>query len=186
MVDGNVPLVAFVGLPDHHHQAPGRAQRPPDVGERGDGVVEEHRAESADCQVEALLRKAVVLCVCVLEGDVVHTFSLGELAGALDCGSGDVDPERTACLGRPRGLSGCLPGPASDVEDVVVRLDATGPAQYMVVPLQFGVVAGGPGCMAVGGGWHSGALPTIGAARALLVTGVNHDGIPPLSRLGAG
>jgi hypothetical protein len=59
-----------VGLPDHHHQASGRAQRPPDVGERGDGVAEEHRAEPADCEVEVLLRKAVDLRVGALEGDI--------------------------------------------------------------------------------------------------------------------
>ena len=133
-MDGDVPLVALVGLPDHHHQAPGRAQRPPDVGERGDGVVEEHRAEPADRQVEALRRKAVDLRVGMLEGDVAESFRPGELAGALDRGRRDVDPERTARLGRARGLSGRLPGPTADVEDVVVGLDANRPAQYLVVP----------------------------------------------------
>jgi hypothetical protein len=130
-----------VGLPDHHHQASGWAQRPPDVGERGDGVVEEHRAEPADCQVEAVLRKAVGLRVGMLEGDVAEPLGLGEHAGTLDGGCGDVDPERTACLGCARGLSGRLPGPASNVEDVVVELNATGPAQYFVVSSQLGVVA---------------------------------------------
>ena len=146
-MDSDVPLVAFLGLPDHHHQAPGRAQRPADVGEGGDGVVEEHRAEPADCQVEALLRKAVDLCVGVLEDDVAEPLGLGQLAGTLDGGCGDVDPERTACLSCARGLSGRLPGPTSDVEDVVVELDATGLAQYLVVPPQFGVVAAGAGRM---------------------------------------
>ena len=142
-MDGDVPLVALGGLPDHHHQAAGRAQRPPDVGERGDGIVEEHRAEPADRKVEALGRKAVVLRVGAFEGDVAEPLGPGELAGPLDGGCGDVDPERAAGMGRTRGLPGRLPGPASDVEDVVAELDVAGPAQCLVVPLQFGVVATG-------------------------------------------
>jgi hypothetical protein len=87
------------GLPDHHHQAPGRAQRPPDGGERGARVVEEHRAEPADRQVEAFLRKVVVLCVGVLQGDVVQLRGPGELAGTVDGGRGDIDPERVEWRG---------------------------------------------------------------------------------------
>ena len=85
------------------------------------------------------------LCVGMLEGDVAEPFGPGELAGALDRGRGDVDPERAPGPGRPRGLPGRLPGPAADVEDVVVELDADSPAQYLVVPPQFGVVAAGQG-----------------------------------------
>ena len=76
--DGDVPLVTVAGLPHHHHQASGRAQRPPDVGERGYGIIEEHRAEPADGQVEVLLRKAVHLRVGALQGDVVYALRLGE------------------------------------------------------------------------------------------------------------
>ena len=77
-----------------------------------------------------MLRKAVELGVGVLEGDVAEPLGLGKLAGTLDGGCGDVDPERTACLSCARGLSGRLPGATSDVEDVVVvELDATGLAQ---------------------------------------------------------
>ena len=137
------------------------------------GVVEEHRAEPADCQVEALLRKAVDLCVGVLEGDVAEPLGPGELAGALDRGRGDVDPERAACLGRARGLPGRLPGPAADVEDVVVELDAKGPAQYLVVPPQFGVVAAGAGRMFACGVPHHGPFTVSGAAWAVLATGVH-------------
>jgi hypothetical protein len=70
----------------------------------------------------------------MLEGDVAESFCLGELAGALDRGRGNVDPERTACLGRACGLSGCLPSSTADVEGVVVELDANGSPQYLVVP----------------------------------------------------
>ena len=77
------------------------------------------------------LRKAVDLCVGVLEGDVAEPLGLGQLAGTLDGGRGDVDPERTACLGRARGLPGRLPGPTSDVEDVVVELDASRPGAVL-------------------------------------------------------
>ena len=63
-------------------------------------------------------------------------------------GRGTVDAERTACPGRARDLPGRQPGPAADVQDMVVRLHATGPAQYFVVPPQFGVVAAGTGTLA--------------------------------------
>jgi len=84
----------------------------------------------------------VDLCVGMLEGDVAEPLGPGELAGALDGGRGDVDSKRTACTGRARGLPGRLPGPAADVQYVVVKMDAEGSAQYLVVPPQFGVVAG--------------------------------------------
>jgi hypothetical protein len=87
------------------------------------------------------LRKAVDLRVGALEGGVAQPLRPGELAGTLDRGRGDVDPERTSRPGRARGLPGRLPGPASDVEDVVAELDGAGPAQYLVMPPQFGVVA---------------------------------------------
>jgi hypothetical protein len=132
---------ALAGLPHHHHQAPGRVQRPPDVRERGHGVIEEHRAEPAHGQVEALLREAVDLRVAVLEGDVGHSPRLGELAGPLDGGFGDVDPERTACPRQVRGLAGGLPEPASDVQDLLVGLDAAGSAQHLIVQPKFGVVS---------------------------------------------
>ena len=147
LVNGDVPFVLLVGLPDHHRQAPGRAQRSPDVDERVDGVVEEHRAEPADRQVEVLLRKGVDLRVGLLEGDVAESFSAGEFPGALDRRRRDVDPERTPCLRRASGLSSRLPGPAADVEDVVVELDANRQAQYLVVPPQFGVEADAAGRM---------------------------------------
>jgi hypothetical protein len=104
------------------------------VGEGGGGVVEEHCAEPADRHVEALLRKAVDLRVGTLEGHVVELVCPGELAGTLDRGRGDIDPESAARPGRARGLPGRLPGPAADVEDVVAELDAAGPAQYLVMP----------------------------------------------------
>jgi hypothetical protein len=139
-MDREVPLVPLVALPDHHHQAPGRAQRPPDVGERGDRVVEEHRAEPADGQVELLRWKAVDLGVGSLEGDVAEPLCLRGLAGTIDHPRGQVDPQRAARGGRARGLPGRLPGPTTDVEDVVVTPDATSPAQHLVVPPQLGVV----------------------------------------------
>ena len=160
-MDGDVPLITLMGLPDHHHQPPGRAQRLPDVGERGGGVVEEHRAEPADRQIEALLRETVDLRVGSLEGDVAQLLSPGEFAGALDRGRGDVDPERTARLGRARGLPGRLPGPAADVEDVVAELDAAGPAQDIVMPPQLSVIT---------------AMP-----RRLLLIGVDHGQHPAAS-----
>ena len=174
MLDSDGPLVAVACLPDHHHQAPGRAQCPPDVGERSTGIVEEHRAEPADGQVEALWRKAVDLCVGVLKGGVAQALGLGELTGALDGGGGDVDPKRAACLRGARGLPGRLPGPAADVKDVILGLHASGPAQHLVVPAQFSVVAGTAGCLFAGGVSHRSPFAVAGVASAVLVTGVHH------------
>ena len=70
------------------------------------------------------MRIAVDLRVGALEGDVAQPLGPGELAGTVDRGRGDVDPKRAACPGRARGLPRRLPGPASDVEDVVAELDA--------------------------------------------------------------
>ena len=120
------------------------------------------------------------LCVGVLEGDVAEPLGPGELAGALDGGRGDVDPKRAACLGRARGLPGRLPGPAADVQDVVVELDATGPAQHRVVPPQLGVIAAGAGRMFACGVPHRGPFTVAGAAWAVLATGVHHGCTPPL------
>ncbi len=122
-----------MGLPDHHHQPPGRAERPPDVGERGDGVVEEHRAEPADDQVEALDRKAVSLRIGTLEGDVVQPFGPGEFGGARDGRCGDIDPDSAARPSQPAGLTGGLPASASDVQDVVGWPYCPGPPQYLGV-----------------------------------------------------
>ncbi len=83
------------------------------------------------------------LRVGALEGNVTHSLRLGELAGPLDGGRGDVDPERAACPGHACGLTGRLPAPASDVQDMIVGLDAPSPAQYLMVQPQFGVVVNG-------------------------------------------
>src|SRR5262252_7669799 len=93
------------------------------------GSSKEHGAEPGDCQVEAPWRKSVDLCVGVLEGDVAQPLGPGEFAGALDRGRGDVDPNGAPCLRRASGLSRGLPGPAADVEDMIVELDANGRAQ---------------------------------------------------------
>src|SRR4029077_11001941 len=143
LADNDFPLVALLGLPDHHHQPAARSQRAPDVGERGGGVAEEHRAESADGHVKVLLRETAELRVGDLEGDVAELLGPGELAGTLDRGRGDVDPERVTGPGGARRLAGGLPGPAADVEDVGAETDAAGPAQDLVMPPQFGVVAYG-------------------------------------------
>src|SRR5690242_9349847 len=129
-----------MGLPDHHHQAPARPQRPPDVGERGHRFREEHRAEPADRQVETLPPQAADLRVGLLEGDVAHPLRLGQLARPLDGGPRDVDPERAAGRGHARDLAGRLPAPAADVEDDLTRLDAIRPSQDLVVPPQLVVV----------------------------------------------
>ena len=92
-----------------------------------------------------LPREAVDLRVGALEGDVAHPSARASSRARSMGGRGEVDAKRAARLGRARGLPGRLPGAASDVEDAVVDLDATGLAQDLVVRPQFGVVAVGPG-----------------------------------------
>jgi hypothetical protein len=65
----------------------------------------------------------------------------GEFAGTLDGGFGDVDPERTTRPRQARGLTGCLPEPAPDVQDMLAGLDAARPPQHLIVQPYFGVVA---------------------------------------------
>ncbi len=83
------------------------------------------------------------LRVGALEGNVARPLRLGELAGPLDSGRRDVDPERAACRGHAPGGTGGLPAPASDVQDMIVGLDAPCPPQYLMVQPQFGVVVNG-------------------------------------------
>ena len=84
------------------------------------------------------------LCIGLLEGDVAQSFRAGEFPGVLNRWRGHIEPQRTPSLGRACGLSSRLPGPAADIEDVVVELDASRQAQYLVVPPQFSVVADAP------------------------------------------
>ncbi len=130
-----VPLVPLTGLPDQHHQPARWAQRPCDVRERGNGVVEEHGAEPADGQIEVVSGKPMDLCVGLFERDVVESFGQRDFASALDRRPGDVDPERTPRLCGTCGLTRRLPTSTADVEDVVVELNADRLPQYLVVPL---------------------------------------------------
>ena len=80
-----------------------------------------------------VLREAVDLRIGTLEGDVGHSLRPGELAGPLDGGFGDVDPERTASPRETCSLTGCLPEPASDVQDLLVGLNTACSAQHLIV-----------------------------------------------------
>src|SRR4029453_12120553 len=138
--DRHGPFVVLVLLPDHHHQAPGGPKRHRDVGERRDGVIEEHRPEPTDGEVERALREAVHLRVALLEGDVVDSLRPGEFAGPLDHRGGEVDSERAPFPGRPRGVP-CRPaGSTADVQDPVVWSYVVRAAQDLVVQPEFGVV----------------------------------------------
>jgi hypothetical protein len=75
----------------------------------------------------------VDLRVGALEADVGYALRPGELAGTLDGGCRDVNAERAACFGQASGLTGGLPDPASDVQDTLAGLDATCPAQRLMV-----------------------------------------------------
>jgi len=103
------------------------------------------RFKAKEGKTEELIAAFRPVSVGALEGDVVHPLRPGELAGPLDGGRGDVHPERAACPGYPRGLTGRLPAPASDVQDLLAGLDPPRPAQYLIVQPQFGVVVSGTG-----------------------------------------
>ena len=126
--------------PHHHHETPPGPQCPPDVGERGDGVGEEHRPESADGDVEALRWERVGRGVRALEGDVGKPRRVREPAGPLDHGRGDIHPQRGPGLRHARRVTRRLPGSTPDIEDVIVGPDAVAPSQGLVVPLQLGIV----------------------------------------------
>src|SRR5215218_2475538 len=134
------PFVVLVLLPGHHHQTPGGPKRHRDVGERRDGVIEEHRPEPTDGEVETVLRKAVHLRVALLEGDVVDPLRPGEFAGPLDHRGGEVDSERAPFPGRPRGVPRRPAGSTADVQDPVVCPYVVRAAKDLVVQLEFGVV----------------------------------------------
>ena len=138
--DRHGPFVVLVLLPDHHHQAPGGPKRHRDVGERRDGVIEEHRPEPTDGEVETVLRKAVHLRVALLEGNVVDALRPGELAGPLDHRGGEVDSERAPFPGRPRGVPRRPAGSTADVQDPVVCPYVVRAAKDLVVQPEFGVV----------------------------------------------
>src|SRR5215218_1381694 len=138
--DRHGPFVVLVLLPDHHHQAPGGPKRHRDVGERRDGVIEEHRPEPTDGEVETVLRKAVHLRVALLEGNVADSLRPGEFAGPLDHRGGEVDSERAPSPGRPRGVPRRPAGSTADVKDPVVCPYVVRAAKDLVVQPEFGVV----------------------------------------------
>jgi hypothetical protein len=116
----------------------------------------------------------VDLRVGALEADVVHPLRPGEFAGPRDGGRGDVDSERAPCPSQAGGLTGRLPGPTSDIEDLVVGSDTTGPAQEFVVSLQFGVVTAEAGSvLARDAAPRRRPVETLGTAWALFVIGVH-------------
>jgi len=128
------------------------------------------RTEPADGQVEALLRKGVNLRVGALEGNVARLLALGELAGPLDGGRRDVDPERAACRGHARGRTGRLPAPASDVQDMIAGLDAPCPAHYLMVQPQFGVVVNGTSLQILPAGYVEALGGTVDAVASFYAT----------------
>jgi len=67
------------------------------------------------------------LGVGLLETDVVQPFSFRRPAGSLDERRGDVHPHHTPGHGQPRRVTRRLPGPAPDVEDVIVGTNAVRP-----------------------------------------------------------
>lgn len=136
-LDRDMPLLVLGGLPDQLHQARARTEGPPDVGERGAGVGEEHRAEPAGGEREVLRREGMGLGVGLHEADIAEPVRLGLPAGPRQHRTRDVDAERGPRRGGSGGVPGGLPGAAADVEDTVTGPDVEGRPQPPVVAGEF-------------------------------------------------
>ena len=102
------------------------------------------------------------LGVGVLETDVVQPYGFRELAGSLDHRCGDVQPHHTPGHGQPRRVARRLPGPAPDVEDLIVGTNAVRPAQRLIVHPQLGVVVEATELVPGGGGLLRPGLFSLG------------------------
>ena len=116
--NGHEPLVVLESLPRHQHEPAARAQALGDVGERGDRVAEEHRAEPAHRDVIAGRLERADLRVGDLEGDVGEVFVPSYLASTRDHDRGQVHAQRRALGRRSGSISGRLSVPASHIEHV--------------------------------------------------------------------
>ena len=120
-------------LPNHHDQTPAGYECPADVAKRSDRIAEEHRAVSADRDIEVRRRKAVDLRVAFLEDHVVQLLRFGELTGAREHRRRRVDSQHAPHCRASRRFARRQSGPASDVEDVLIATDVARSAQYLVV-----------------------------------------------------
>jgi len=105
------PLVRPRALPRQHHQPPAGAQRPADVGERGDRVTEEHRPGPRDRHVERPGGEGVDLRVGLLEAGVADALARGELPGQLDHPPAKIHAQRRPRPGRRGGVPVAWPVP---------------------------------------------------------------------------
>jgi hypothetical protein len=121
--EGADPIVALERLPGQEDKAPTRAQGTRDVRERGWGIAEKHRPGPANGNVEALVRKGIDLGVGLLKCHVCHVLPLRQLARKLDHARRQIHSECRPGASTPRGVSGCLPATAPDVEHVRGRVD---------------------------------------------------------------
>jgi hypothetical protein len=110
-------------LPHQQHQPPIGLERAGEVGERGNGVTEEHHPVAADHPVVAADTEVGDLRVRLLEPDVDQPLTLGPAPGEVEHPRGQVDAGDAAGGGEPRRLSSGQPDAAAHVEHVGVRRD---------------------------------------------------------------
>lgn len=170
-LDGQKPLgAAGLRRADEGDTAAG-AQRPPDVGEGGDGIGEEHHREPADRHVEAPGPERMDLDIRLLERHIAERFVLRGLPRAGEHRRRQVEPQRLPAARPPRGEPGGGPRPAADVEDTVPVGDCRGGEQGFVESLVHTVPTG-----LVGGPVRP--LVTVPCLLLIRADGVSHTVLP--------
>ena len=119
------PVVRRQLLPHCDGNASSRSQRPADVRERGDRIVEEHHPEAADRAVEDGFERTG-LRVVDLEGHVLDAFGARGLPRPFDHRFREVDAERSTVARGPSRQPSGRAAPASDVEHLLGGGDRRG------------------------------------------------------------
>ena len=127
-VDGDGgPLALERTLPGHDGQPPSPAQRASEVSERGHRIVEEHRPEPADHDIERPGLERMRLGIRLDEARRRPAGGDGTFASERERRTGDVDADRGALRRHPsRGLDRRATRPAADVEHPLTRLQFGG------------------------------------------------------------
>ncbi len=168
------PLVVGQVPPHQRRQPCSGPQRPADVGESGDGIVEEHDPEAAHGEVEDLRFEGMHLGVGLAEADVGQALVQGSTPSQLEHLRREVDPQGRG--GGAADVARRASGAAADVEDVHRAADRHGVEEAPPVPagdplvavgvatpvLALGAVPGG-GHLDVGD-LHGGSRPRVVAA----------------------
>jgi hypothetical protein len=139
-VDRDGPRVAVSGLPHHHHKPAPRTQGVTDARERGNGIGEEHRAESADCNVDRRGRAGMLRRIAAHVVNVAQFGRERKPPRVTKPFLGSVDPEHVPVGRDDRHVTGRLTSPAPDVEHAVAASNIESAAKCLVMTAQLGIV----------------------------------------------